>query len=259
MIGGLRLIDSVAVAAGALLCLKVIALANGPGTAEAPASDKATVAAEQSQAFARALAQARTNYVVPEVTMTNAVTKPEAAPGPKKDDAPAVASAQPAPAVPASTSERTIMERLGERREEWQQKGKDLELRERMLEDVQRKLETRINDLKTLEEQAETNAAKRGETEAAHLKNLVIMYEAMKPKEAARVFDRLPHDVLVPVVLQMNPRKMAEVLAMMSPETAERLTVALATRNRPKPEPAAARQDLPTNELPAIDQPLRRD
>jgi len=60
--------------------------------------------------------------------------------------------------------------------------------------------------------------------------------------------------VLVPVVMQMNPRKMAEVLAVMSPEAAEKLTVALATRARaaalPGPSPAAA---LPATELPAIE------
>jgi flagellar motility protein MotE (MotC chaperone) len=82
------------------------------------------------------------------------------------------------------------------------------------------------------------------------------MYEAMKPKDAARVFDRLGHDVLVPVVMQMNPRKMSEVLAVMSPEAAEKLTVALATRSRAAAAPAAtAAAVLPSTELPAIEPP----
>jgi flagellar motility protein MotE (MotC chaperone) len=129
-------------------------------------------------------------------------------------------------------------------------------MRERLLENAERKLEARINDLKSLEEKSEAAAAKRGDTEASALRNLVTMYETMKPKEAARVFDRLPHDVLVPVVLQMNPRKMAEVLAVMTPEAAERLTIALANRARGKAEATSARSGtgLPPNELPAIDQ-----
>ena len=36
---------------------------------------------------------------------------------------------------------------------------------------------------------------------------------------------RLGLDVLVPVVQQMNPRKMSEVLAAMAPDRAEKLTV----------------------------------
>ena len=117
-----------------------------------------------------------------------------------------------------------------------------------------RDLETRINELKALEEKAGAGPTKAAESEAAAIRNLVVMYENMKPKEAARVFDRLALDVLVPVVLAMNPRKMAEVLAAMQPEAAEKLTVALATRARGlAAEARAASPPLPPNELPAIE------
>ena len=58
--------------------------------------------------------------------------------------------------------------------------------------------------------------------------------------------DRLGHEVLVPLVLAMNPRKMAEVLAVMQPDSAERLTVALANRARgvDSPQVAAAAPGL---------------
>src|SRR3954465_4591461 len=112
-----------------------------------------------------------------------------------------------------------------------QQKDRELEMRERLLENAERKLDSRINELRSIEEKAQ-EASKKADPEAAGLRNLVTMYEAMKPKDAARVFDRLSHDVLVPVVVQMNPRKMAEVLAVMSAEAAEKLTVALAGRAR---------------------------
>lgn len=257
MIQRLRLIDAVAVAAAALLCLKLLGLATGSSRASdvGRVQGSEVVATEQTRAFADALAKARTNYKVPEVTKTGST--------PKGDGKPA--APPPAPAEPTdptlsspSPSERAILERLGERRDEWQQKGKDLELREKLLENAERKLDARINDLKALEEKTETEATKRGDTEVGALKNLVTMYETMKPKEAARVFDRLPHDVLVPVVLQMNPRKMAEVLAVMSPEAAERLTVALANRARGKSaEAGSARPGLPANELPAIEPAAR--
>jgi flagellar motility protein MotE (MotC chaperone) len=85
------------------------------------------------------------------------------------------------------------------------------------------------------------------------------MYESMKPKDAARVFDRLGLDVLVPVVQQMNPRKMSEVLAAMAPDRAEKLTVALATSGRTASvERVANEAPLPGNELPAIAPASRR-
>jgi flagellar motility protein MotE (MotC chaperone) len=258
-ISRLRLIDAVAIAAGAMLCLKVLGLASGSRASdEAGTGPRPRIAIDSERPFGGVIARARSNYEPPEVPTTGTVAKaelpnPERPIGPAPQTAPAPVAESPPP--PASPSERALLERLGERREEWQQKGRDLEMRERLLENAERKLESRINDLKALEEKSEAAASKRGETEVGALRNLVTMYETMKPKEAARVFDRLPHDVLVPVVLQMNPRKMAEVLAVMAPDAAERLTVALANRARGKTEPASARSGpaLPTNELPAID------
>jgi flagellar motility protein MotE (MotC chaperone) len=254
MIGRLRLIDAVAIAAGAMLFLKVLGIATGSHASDAKRDVAPVVPTEQARPFAQALSRARTNFA-PEVQTTGTVPRPDnpepaGAPlpqGPEPKDGPAM--------VPASASERALLERLGERRDEWQQKGKDIEMRERLLENAERKLEARINDLKAAEDKLES--AKRTDPESSGLKNLVVMYEAMKPKEAARVFDRLSHDVLVPVVLQMNPRKMAEVLAVMTPEAAERLTVALAVRAKGgKPDPSLAARPgvaLPANELPAIE------
>ncbi|MBE7245823.1 MAG: hypothetical protein INR63_12790, partial [Actinomycetospora chiangmaiensis] len=143
---------------------------------------------------------------------------------------------------------------LGARRDALRQKSDELELREKMLGEAERKLETGLGDLKKAEDKVETVAKAKEEAEKQGLKNIVTMYEAMKPKDAARVFDRLGHEVLVPIVLAMNPRKMAEVLAVMQPETAERLTVALANRARGTAgAQAQAGVGLPANELPAID------
>jgi flagellar motility protein MotE (MotC chaperone) len=254
----LRLIDAVAIAALALLALKGAALLNASPRLGATASASGVVAGEdQLPSFARVLAQARTNFVPPDVTMTGAVPPKEEAGEAAPAQAPA---AKPKPSAvermsqASSPSERALLERLGERRDELQQRNRDMELRERLLENAEKKLESRIHELKGLETKAQ-EAGKSG-AEANGLKNLVTMYETMKPKDAARVFDRLTHEVLVPVVLQMNPRKMAEVLAVMSPEAAERLTVALAARAQiakasveAPPQPPVA---LPPNELPAI-------
>jgi flagellar motility protein MotE (MotC chaperone) len=259
MTARLRLVDAAAIAAGALLCLKVLGLAGGSHAVDSTLrAAELRTAADQSGVFAQALSRARTNGPVAEPSVTGATTPPDApkpdAPAPPAAPAPPRAAA--AAGVPESPSERALLERLGERREEWQQKGRDLELREKLLENAERKLEARINELKAIEEKAEAAATARGDTEAGALKNLVTMYETMKPKEAARVFDRLSHDVLVPVVLQMNPRKMAEVLAVMAPEAAERLTVALATRPRGRTA-SSVRPGLPPNELPAVEPPAK--
>jgi flagellar motility protein MotE (MotC chaperone) len=261
MIGGLRLIDGVIIAAIALLSLKAIGFFAAPRRAEpAPVAVAARAATpgEDLPKFARVLAHARSNYVSSDVAMTGAVGDKEKESGSPAPDPAAAKKAAPEPTpTPTSMSERALLERLGERRDELQQRAREMEMRERLLEDAERKLEGRINELKGLEEKAEAAATKRGDTEAGALRNLVTMYEAMKPKDAAKIFDRLSHDVLVPVVLQMKPAKMAEVLAVMTPETAEKLTVALATRAKGLSAEArnATASALPVTELPAIDQP----
>jgi flagellar motility protein MotE (MotC chaperone) len=255
----LRLVHAVALGALALLVLKAPGLWSALDQVPLGLPSGVVQAPDQLPPFARMLSHARTNYVPPEVTMTGAVPdkpKPEpAAPPPE----PAQVPPRPASleAAPASESERALLERLGGRRDELNQRNRDLEMRERLLENAERKIEGRINELKALEDKADEAAAKRADGVAQGLRNLVTMYETMKPKDAARIFDRLQHDVLIPVVLQMNPRKMAEVLAVMAPEAAEKLTVALALRAKGVERSAAAAPPTPArvapDELPSID------
>ena len=263
MIGRLRLIDAVAVAAVTLLGIKGLDFALKSPAAPTAAPGVSVVSGGELPGFARVLAHARTNYVPPEVVATGATPDkagPKAA-DPKAEPRAEIPSPRPADLLPATTSpaERALLERLGERRDELQMRTRDLDMRERLLENAEKKIEGRINELKTLEDRGEAGGAARKPEADGGMKNLVLMYETMKPKDAARVFDRLSHDVLVPVVLQMNPRKMAEVLAVMSPEAAEKLTVALAHRSRgTQPERGAGAAPQALNELPAIDAPAPR-
>ncbi len=72
------------------------------------------------------------------------------------------------------------------------------------------------------------------------------MYESMKPKDAAKVFDRLEMSVLYQIASQIAPRKMSDILGLMQPEAAERLTTEMAHRAAPDQSSAAA-------ELPKIE------
>jgi len=69
------------------------------------------------------------------------------------------------------------------------------------------------------------------------------MYEGMKPKDAAKVFDRLEMSVLFEIASQIAPRKMSDILGLMQAEAAERLTVEMA--RRAGSDKAAAVVELP--------------
>lgn len=253
-----RLLPAVILGAMGLLALKLLAWTAEPSPGHIPPN---------SPLFAQA-ATKPTNKAAPNVfdpETTGSVPSPDPKKEQEKKEAEAKAelarAANPnnkagimnGSVQPVSPAEKAILERLGERREELEGRMRELEMRERLLNSAEKKLDGRVGDLKALEEKNGGSAAKPAIEEAKAIKNLVIMYEAMKPKDAARVFDRLGLDVLVPVVQQMNPRKMSEVLAAMSPDRAEKLTVALATSGRGASiERVANEAPLPGNELPAI-------
>jgi flagellar motility protein MotE (MotC chaperone) len=138
----------------------------------------------------------------------------------------------------ASAAERALLERLHARRQELDARARELDVRESLLKAAEKRLEARLNEIKELEARANGAIQKKEEAEAARLKSLVTVYENMRPKDAARIFDRLDLKILVEVTNQISPRRMSDILAQMSPEAAERLTVELANRagnDRPPP------------------------
>ena len=71
------------------------------------------------------------------------------------------------------------------------------------------------------------------------------MYEGMKPKDAAKVFDHLEMPVLIEIATQIAPRKMSDILGLMSTDAAERLTVEMARRAGSDQSASASAADLP--------------
>lgn len=132
---------------------------------------------------------------------------------------------------PVSAAERAILERLHERRQELDKRARELDMRENMLKEAESKLDARTNELKAIEEKyGPGGKKKKEEAEATRMKGLVVMYENMKAKDAAKIFDRLDIKVLIEMATQINPRRMADIMAQMNPEAAEKLTNELAAR-----------------------------
>lgn len=143
----------------------------------------------------------------------------------------------------ASAAERALLERLQERRQELEARAREIEIRENLLKVAEKRLEARAGELKEVEGRVQAANGKKDEGEAERYKGLVTMYENMKAKDAAKIFDRLEMRVLLEVVSQINPRRMSDILGLMTPEAAEKLTVELA--NRGKGERTAAPNALP--------------
>jgi flagellar motility protein MotE (MotC chaperone) len=130
----------------------------------------------------------------------------------------------------SSPAERAILERLQQRRQEIEARGREMEIRDGLMKAAEMRLESRVAELKAMEARVTAASEAKETADTTRFKGLVSMYENMKPKDAARIFDRLDLTVLVQVTTLINPRKMSDILGAMSPDAAERLTVELAAR-----------------------------
>ena len=144
-----------------------------------------------------------------------------------------------------SASERAILERLQARRQEIESRQREIDIRESLLKSAEKRIENKVEEMKAVESRISATQAEQKAAEAQRMKGLVTMYEGMKPKDAARVFDRLEMGVLIEIASQIAPRKMSDIMGVMSPEAAERLTVEMARRANGGGDQSASAGDLP--------------
>jgi len=129
-----------------------------------------------------------------------------------------------------SPAEKAILERLQTRRQELDARAREIDIRESLLRAAEQRIQSRTEEMKAIESRISGAQAAKTEADNARFKSIVTMYENMKPKDAAKVFDRLEMSVLLEIASQIAPRKMSDILGLMTPEAAERLTVELARR-----------------------------
>ena len=163
--------------------------------------------------------------------------------GPPEVTKPERGGVVPAQGQPVSSSERAILERLQSRRQELEARAREIDIRESLLKAAEKRIESKVQEMKAVESRIAAATEQKTEADAAHFKGIVTMYENMKPKDAAKVFERLEMPVLFEIASQIAPRKMSDILGQMSAESAERLTTEMARRAGPDKSAAAA--DLP--------------
>lgn len=145
-------------------------------------------------------------------------------------NAPAANAAQagPAAAEPEQQAERAVLESLRARRAELDAREQAIAARELVLQAAERRLAGRVEEMAALQQRLEAGNRASSEREEAGWRQLVKLYESMRPRDAAAIFDELEMPVLVEVVDRMREAKAAPVLGAMRPERARLLTTELA-------------------------------
>ena len=129
---------------------------------------------------------------------------------------------------PISEGERALLLELRQRRKDLESREAELSAREAVLSAAEQKLSARAEELQALQSRLEGLETARKSHEEANWRGLVKLYESMKPRDAAAIFNDLDMPVLLQVVDRMKEAKAASVLAAMQPERARQVTAELA-------------------------------
>lgn len=129
---------------------------------------------------------------------------------------------------PVSAAERALLLDLRQRKKTLDQREAALAAREAALDAAERRIAGRVDELKTLEQRLIALDAERKQHQESSWAGLVKLYETMRPRDAATIFNDLDMNVVLPVVDRMKEAKAAAILAAMQPEKARQITTQLA-------------------------------
>jgi flagellar motility protein MotE (MotC chaperone) len=196
--GGVRLLPTLIVTLAALLGLKAVAVAQGaegaaPAQPAPPSAAQAKAGAPQAQCAAPSLAEQ----------------------------------------AGLSQSEVQVLQALSARRQQLDQRAVEIESRADLLAAAEQRLGERLAELRRLEGQVGQLLGRFDEAQEERMANLVDVYQRMRAKDAAAVFDALDETTLVEVASRMKQQNLAEVMGRMQAERARRLTQVLAERAHP--------------------------
>ena len=152
--------------------------------------------------------------------------KEEAAKEPGEKDLPAyVKKERPAENIPTMTkSGKELLEQMAARRTELDEWKKDLDLRASLIEASSHTLDDKITKLEKLQVVTQKLLDSYKVEDNKKIKSMVKVYENMKPKDAATVFNQLDMPILLEIVEQMNERRLSAILAKMDSAKAKDLT-----------------------------------
>lgn len=129
-----------------------------------------------------------------------------------------------------SASEVDVLNSLAKRRKELDEREARLNTQANIIAAAEARVDAKITQLKQLQFMISSLFAQRDDAQAKQIAVLVKTYSSMKPKDAARIFDTLPDEVLLPVAQQMKPDILALLLSNMKADNAMTLTVKLAKK-----------------------------
>ncbi len=131
-----------------------------------------------------------------------------------------------------SADEIQVLQSLARRREEIEKREQKLAAQEALLKAAEQEVDRKIAELNKLRTEIETLLGQQQTMEDERILSLVKIYENMKPKEAAAIFNTLDMDVLLAVIGKMSERRSSPIIANMDTDRARLVTIRLAEQRK---------------------------
>jgi flagellar motility protein MotE (MotC chaperone) len=170
------------------------------------------------------------------------VAKPDADQAASAADAGKDAAAKAPPAICApsandlakeaglSPAELRVLQSLGQRRGQLDQREQDIDVQLQLLAAAEAKLDAKMKALNGMKGEIQGLLGQADAQKEAEAMRMVTVYSAMKPKDAAARMSVLDDSVRLPIAAKMKERTLSMILANMSPADAKILTERLANR-----------------------------
>jgi flagellar motility protein MotE (MotC chaperone) len=129
-----------------------------------------------------------------------------------------------------SPAELQVLQNLGARRGQLDQREADLSTQLALLAAAEAKLDAKAKVLQGLKSDVQALLAQADGREATEVDRLVKVYEGMKPKDAAARMAILEDGVRLPIAAKMKERSLSAIVGQMPPQDAKKLTESLAHR-----------------------------
>lgn len=239
MSGMPRILPLIGVAAGGVLALNALSGVNGAQDLFSGARAFAQDVAAQAGA---APAASKPGEPKPADAKAGEAKPGEggAAPAPAKPLVCAPTAAELAKEAGLSPAELQILQSLGTRRGQLDQREADFSTQLALLAAAEAKLDAKVKTLNGLKSDIQGLLRVGDEQEAAEVARMVKVFESMKPRDAAPRMMLLADSVRLPIAAKMKEKSLGLILAQMPPPEAKKLTESLANRFAPVRSAAAA-------------------
>ncbi|MBO9543004.1 MotE family protein [Caulobacter sp.] len=129
-----------------------------------------------------------------------------------------------------SPAELRVLQSLGARRGQLDQREQDIDVQLQLLAAAEAKLDAKMKSLTGLKGDIQGLLGQVDNQKQAEVDRLVTVYQGMKPKDAAARITLLSDEVRLPIAAKMKERALSQILANMAPGEAKILTERLASR-----------------------------